>query len=284
MAACALWAGVWAYVFLLAPKHGDKGVAFNLFWAAIFTGLGVLIMAGGHVLASRHEKRSRGQLPRRPAADAGGQASQRLSSADPAGQLRPVDHGQQHTAEAARSGLFRPPLPGARSPRRWRPGGLLAPGPSRRAGTCNYCNQGDNRARRHSDWPAPASLATCLRNGQRLVVQRTGTHRQHAQQQAGRVPHHPPGLHLPHALRAVSFERGHTARMAQVTRVGRAGERHRPGAPPARAQHPCPCRRRGARMRSQEPVPGHAPTAVRLNDLNLFASLPVGLVAIATVG
>ena len=71
MAACALWAGVWAYVFLLPPKHGDKGVAFNLFWAAIFTGLGVLIMAGGHVLASRHEKRSGGQLPRRPAARCG---------------------------------------------------------------------------------------------------------------------------------------------------------------------------------------------------------------------
>ena len=132
MAASALWAGVWAYVFLLSPKHGDNGVAFNLFWAAIFTCLGVLIIAGGHVLASRHEKRSGGQLPRRPATGAGGQASQRLSSADPAGQSRPIDQ-RQHTAEAARSRLFRPPLPGSRSPRRWRPGGWLAPGPGRRA-------------------------------------------------------------------------------------------------------------------------------------------------------
>jgi hypothetical protein len=42
-----------------------------------------------------------------------------------------------------------------------------------------------------------------------LVVQRTGTHWQHAEQQAGRVPHHPPGLHLLHALRAESLEPGH---------------------------------------------------------------------------
>ena len=121
IAANALWAGVWAYVFLLSPKHSDNGLAFNLFWAAIFTSLGVLIMTGGHVLALRHEKRSGGQLPRRPAAGAGGQASQRPLSADPAGQLPPIDHGQQHTAEAARSRLFRSPLPGSRSPRRWRP-------------------------------------------------------------------------------------------------------------------------------------------------------------------
>jgi len=121
IAANALWAGVWAHVFLLSPKHSDNGLAFNLFWAVIFTCLGVLIMTGGHVLASRHEKRSGGQLPRRPAAGAGGQASQCPPSADPAGQLPPIDHGQQHTAEAARSRLFRPPLPGSRSPRRWRP-------------------------------------------------------------------------------------------------------------------------------------------------------------------
>jgi hypothetical protein len=121
IAANALWAGVWAYVFLLSPKHSDNGLAFNLFWAVIFTCLGVLIMTGGHVLASRHEKRSGRQLPRRPAAGAGGQASQRSLSADPAGQLPPIDHGQQHTAEAARSRLFRSPLPGSRSPRRWRP-------------------------------------------------------------------------------------------------------------------------------------------------------------------
>jgi hypothetical protein len=50
---------------------------------------------------------------------AGGEASHRPAPAGPAGQLPPADHGRQHTAEAARSRLPRPPLPGLR-PRRGR--------------------------------------------------------------------------------------------------------------------------------------------------------------------
>jgi hypothetical protein len=70
-----------------------------------------------------------GQTAGRPAADARGQASQRLPSADTGGELPPVDGGQRHTAEAMRSRLprqqssrsrpGRPPSSsrGARSPR-----------------------------------------------------------------------------------------------------------------------------------------------------------------------
>jgi hypothetical protein len=54
----------------------------------------VLIIAGWQVLALRHKKRSGGQIPRRPASGADGQAFQRPPSADPAGQLLPIDQGQ----------------------------------------------------------------------------------------------------------------------------------------------------------------------------------------------
>jgi len=65
-------------------------------------------------------KRSGGRLPPRPAPSAGGQASGRPASAGPAGQLPQIDHGQQHTAEAARSDLAGPQSSGSRSLYRWR--------------------------------------------------------------------------------------------------------------------------------------------------------------------
>ena len=55
-------------------------------------------------------------------------ASQRPAPAAPGGRLPPTDHSQQHTADAAPSRLPRPQWPRARSPRRWRPRGLLAGG------------------------------------------------------------------------------------------------------------------------------------------------------------
>jgi len=81
--------------------------------AAVGLGAGTIILAicVGHVLASRHEKRSGGQLPRRPAPCAGDKVSPRLPPADPGGQLPAADHGHQHTAEAARRRFPRPPLP-----------------------------------------------------------------------------------------------------------------------------------------------------------------------------
>ncbi len=51
---------------------------------------------------------------------AGGQGSRRLASAASAEQIPQVDHGQQHTAEAARSDRPSPQSPGSRSPHRRR--------------------------------------------------------------------------------------------------------------------------------------------------------------------
>jgi hypothetical protein len=130
MAATVLCAGVWG-VALLTVK-GDNNVAATLVAMATLTYFLVLLIAGGHLLALRHDKRSRRQRPRRPAPGGGGQASQRPPSAGPAGQLPPIDHGQQHTAEAAHSRLPRLRLSGSRSPRRWRSCGLLAVGGSDR--------------------------------------------------------------------------------------------------------------------------------------------------------
>jgi hypothetical protein len=55
---------------------------------------------------------------------AGGKASQRLASADPAEQLTQISH-DPHTAEAARRRLPRPPLSSLRPPHRWRRGYIL---------------------------------------------------------------------------------------------------------------------------------------------------------------
>jgi Domain of unknown function (DUF1707) len=65
--------------------------------AATLAGFVALVVSLVRVLAPEagHRKRSGGQLPP-PASGLGGQASQRPVSADPAGQLPPVDHGQQH--------------------------------------------------------------------------------------------------------------------------------------------------------------------------------------------
>jgi Domain of unknown function (DUF1707) len=98
------------------------GVAFLLFTPFYFMALAVL---GAEMLASWVQKRShRRQLPRGPAPGAGGPASRRPPSAGPGRQLPPVDHGHQHTAEAARRRLPRPPLP----VRGHRAGGALAAG------------------------------------------------------------------------------------------------------------------------------------------------------------
>jgi hypothetical protein len=104
-AATALYAGVWAFALLVPlPKgsDGDSAAAAVLVFATSPVYLGVLVIAVGFALADRREKRSGGQLPRRPAPGAGGQASRRLPSAGPGRQLPPADHGHQHTAEATR--------------------------------------------------------------------------------------------------------------------------------------------------------------------------------------
>jgi hypothetical protein len=127
MAATALYAGLWA-LLLFVPNgvlDGLVGETLALLTVFIFAGLIGLAIAK---LASRHERRSRGQLPRRPAPGASGQASGRPPSGSPASQLPPVGDSQQHTAEAAPSRLPRPPRPGSGSRRRSRLRGLLGAG------------------------------------------------------------------------------------------------------------------------------------------------------------
>ena len=82
MAATVLCAGVWG-VALLTVK-GDNNAAADLVLMTTLIYFLVLLIAGGHALALRHDKRSGGQLPQGPA-PGGGQASQRRPSADPAG-------------------------------------------------------------------------------------------------------------------------------------------------------------------------------------------------------
>ena len=112
----ALYAGAWAFVLLGPGWDTDNMGAVMLLLVLTFVEVVILIVAGIDKLASRHRERSSGQLPPGPGTGAGGQASQRPPSAGPAGQIPPVDHGQQHIAEAGPGRLPRPPLPGSRSP------------------------------------------------------------------------------------------------------------------------------------------------------------------------
>ena len=119
MAATALCAGVWAFTFLPPWPTNSEGdpprAIIMLFFSTTLIYLFVLVMAVGHMIASRHAKRSGGRPPRRPAPGAGGQASRRPPSVGPGGRLPPAGHGQQHTAEAARSDPAHPRSPGSRS-------------------------------------------------------------------------------------------------------------------------------------------------------------------------
>ena len=87
-----------------------------------------LLAAGIRLLESGHRKRSSGQRSPRSSPGAGAQASRHPASGAPAGQFPQVDHGQQHTAEAARSDLAGLQSSGSRPPRQWRSRGLLAIG------------------------------------------------------------------------------------------------------------------------------------------------------------
>ena len=89
-----------------------SGPGAALIMALFLMGIGVIIgvivallVAGIQILESRHRKRFSGQLPPRSSRGTGGQASRPPASGAPARQFPQVDHGQQHTAEAARSDL-----------------------------------------------------------------------------------------------------------------------------------------------------------------------------------
>jgi hypothetical protein len=106
-----LYAGVWVYAIFF-PKGGDGPGKFPLIFDCGLVYLIILATCVGVMAALRREQRPGGQSPPRPVAGAGGQASQRLPSADPGGQLPPAGHGHQHTAEAVRSRRPGPTLPG----------------------------------------------------------------------------------------------------------------------------------------------------------------------------
>ncbi|MBV9094981.1 MAG: DUF1707 domain-containing protein [Streptosporangiaceae bacterium] len=101
-----LYAGVWVYAMFF-PKGGDHPSKLALVSDTGLVYLIILATCVGLMVALRREQCSGGQSPRRPAAGAGGQASQRLPSADPGRQLPPAGHGHQHTAEAAPRRLLR---------------------------------------------------------------------------------------------------------------------------------------------------------------------------------
>jgi hypothetical protein len=117
--ATALYGGIWAFTFLPPWPTNSEGdpprAIIKLFFSTTLMYLFVLVIAVGHVIASRHEKRAGGRPPRRPAPGADGQASRRPPSVGPGRQLPPVGHGQQHTAEATRSDPAHPRSPGSRS-------------------------------------------------------------------------------------------------------------------------------------------------------------------------
>jgi hypothetical protein len=109
--ATAAYAGVWAYGLFLAPHGGDNQWVPALIIGGFFVYSCLLLIGVVNMVVLRREKRSGGQAARRSAPGAGGQASPRPLSADPGGRLPSAGHGDQHTAEAARSRRPRLPLP-----------------------------------------------------------------------------------------------------------------------------------------------------------------------------
>ena len=110
--ATALYAGAWTYELFLAAHGVDDQLAFPLIVGGFLVWLGVLIASVGAIIVNRQDKRSGRQPPRRPAPGVSRQASRRLPSAGPGGQLPPGGHGHRDTAEAVRRRLPRLSLPG----------------------------------------------------------------------------------------------------------------------------------------------------------------------------
>ena len=96
-----LWAAAWS-------ANGDNGALNVAVFSLTFAWLGTVILTGAVTLESRRHNRSGGQLPPRPTSGEDGPVFRRQASAASAEQLPPIDHGQQHTAEAARRRLPRP--------------------------------------------------------------------------------------------------------------------------------------------------------------------------------
>jgi hypothetical protein len=108
-AATALYAGVWGYVLFLFPQRGENPWTRPLIIDGTVVCLGVVIFCVAVIIASRRERRSGGEPPRRP--DVGDPASRWLPPAGPEGQFPTANPGHRHAAEAARRHLPRPPWP-----------------------------------------------------------------------------------------------------------------------------------------------------------------------------
>jgi hypothetical protein len=107
-AATALYSGAWA-VLLLSPRIGDDPLIRPLILDGTIVYLGILIICVAAILISRRDRRSGEQPPQRPGADRSASGHPPPTVAD--GQIPPADPGGQHTAEAARRRLPRPPSP-----------------------------------------------------------------------------------------------------------------------------------------------------------------------------
>jgi hypothetical protein len=106
-AATALTVAVWAGALLSNTNNEAVGM---LVIAATFFWLGIVLVTGSVMLESKLQQRSRRQLP--PTRGQGGQGPKRAIATDPAGPLRPGDHGWRHVAEASRRSPSRPHLTG----------------------------------------------------------------------------------------------------------------------------------------------------------------------------
>ena len=98
-----LWAGAWS-------ANGDNGALNVAVFSLTFAWLGTVTLAGAVTIESRRHSRSGRQLPPRPTSGEDGLDFRRPASAASAEQLPPIDHGQQHTVEAARRRHRRPAI------------------------------------------------------------------------------------------------------------------------------------------------------------------------------
>jgi hypothetical protein len=105
---------------VLLLVHPDNAAAFLGMLVAGGTLLTASSLTVALMLESRQKRRAGGQLPPRPGPRASDRTPRRLASGPPA-ELGQIDHGQQPTAEAARSQPPGRPSPGSRSPRHYGP-------------------------------------------------------------------------------------------------------------------------------------------------------------------
>jgi hypothetical protein len=113
--ATVVYAGVWPVALALPVSGPDHDPHAGVALAGTATLVYLLVFVGAvlQMLTEWLDRRSGRQPPRGPAPDAGGQASLRLPSGGPGGQLPQAGHGPRNAAEAAPGRGPRPPVAGA---------------------------------------------------------------------------------------------------------------------------------------------------------------------------